>query len=79
MGMVDYIELFIFAKCSLRFKLLALLSDPNFLSSYKLWDELETYISGSKLFVRYYIRGECREGDNCRFSHDSKDVPVSIT
>lgn len=40
---------------------------------------LDTYISGSKLFVRYYIRGECREGDNCRFSHDSKDVPVSIT
>ncbi|KAJ7325359.1 hypothetical protein OS493_029908 [Desmophyllum pertusum] len=27
-------------------------------------------------FCRYYIRGECREGDNCRFSHDSKDVPV---
>ena len=40
MGMVDYIELFIFAKCSLWFKLLALLSDPNFLSSYKLWNEL---------------------------------------
>ena len=40
MGMVDYIELFIFAKCSLQFKLLALLSDPNFLSSYKLWNEL---------------------------------------
>ena len=28
--------------------------------------------------VRYYIRGECREGDKCRYSHDSRDVPVSI-
>ncbi|KAK2569939.1 hypothetical protein P5673_005800, partial [Acropora cervicornis] len=26
-------------------------------------------------FCRYYIRGECREGNNCRFSHDSRDVP----
>ncbi|XP_068675364.1 uncharacterized protein [Montipora foliosa] len=27
-------------------------------------------------FCRYYIRGECREGNHCRFSHDSRDVPV---
>ena len=32
----------------------------------------------SVFHIRYYIRGECREGINCRFSHDSRDVPVSV-
>ncbi|XP_074617315.1 putative E3 ubiquitin-protein ligase makorin-1 [Acropora palmata] len=31
-----------------------------------------------QILCRYYMHGTCREGDNCRYSHDLKDKPSMV-
>uniref|UniRef100_A0A8C0N5V9 RING-type E3 ubiquitin transferase n=1 Tax=Canis lupus familiaris TaxID=9615 RepID=A0A8C0N5V9_CANLF len=39
---------------------------------------LQTTCSLKKLKLRYFMHGVCKEGDNCRYSHDLSDSPYGV-